>query len=157
MAYEYKVVPAPGRGEKAKGLKTPAERFAHALELAMNDLGRDGWEYIGADTLPSEERSGFTGRTTVYHNVLVFRRPVDGDDPAQQAEHDQTGLRGRGFLSLPRLRMGASKAERVAPPLTAPPDAGPRVGPATGDAPPPRLGPAGIPPDLSHGPYRDET
>jgi hypothetical protein len=25
-----------------------------------------------------QERSGFTGRVTVYHNLLVFRRPVDG-------------------------------------------------------------------------------
>ncbi len=74
--YEYKVVSAPNRGEKARGVKTPSDRFAHALENLMNALGRDGWEYVRADTLPSEERSGLTKRTTVYHSVLVFRRPV---------------------------------------------------------------------------------
>ncbi|SPH18601.1 hypothetical protein DEA8626_02141 [Defluviimonas aquaemixtae] len=76
QTYEYKVVSAPNRGEKARGIKAPADRFAHALENLMNDLGRDGWEYVRADTLPSEERTGFTKRTTVYHSVLVFRRPV---------------------------------------------------------------------------------
>ncbi|MEI2808055.1 DUF4177 domain-containing protein [Albidovulum sp.] len=76
QTHEYKVVPAPGRGEKGRGLKTPADRFANALGLLMNELARDGWEYLRADTLPSEERTGFTKRTTVYHSVLVFRRPV---------------------------------------------------------------------------------
>lgn len=74
--YEYKVVPAPQRGEKAKGLKTAGERFAHALMGVMNDLGRDGWEYLRADTLPCEERSGLTGKSTTYQNMLVFRREV---------------------------------------------------------------------------------
>ena len=74
--YEYRVIPAPNRGEKAPGVKTGPDRFAHALASAMNDLARDGWEYLRADTLPSEERSGLTKRTTVYHSVLVFRRAV---------------------------------------------------------------------------------
>lgn len=76
QTYEYKVVSAPSRGEKTRGAKTPADRFAHALENLMNSLGREGWEYVRADTLPSEERTGFTKRTTVYHSVLVFRRPA---------------------------------------------------------------------------------
>ncbi len=76
QTHEYKVVPAPSHGEKARGLKTPAERFSHALALVMNDLARDGWEYLRADTLPSEERTGLAKRSTVYHSVLVFRRPL---------------------------------------------------------------------------------
>jgi len=82
--YEYKVVPAPNRGEKARGLKSGPERYAHALATLMNDLARDGWDYLRADTLPSEERSGLTKRTTVYHSVLVFRRAVT-DRPAEEA------------------------------------------------------------------------
>ncbi|MCV2873572.1 DUF4177 domain-containing protein [Defluviimonas sp. WL0050] len=74
--YEYRVIPAPNRGEKAPGVKTGPDRFAHALASVMNELARDGWEYLRADTLPSEERSGLTKRTTVYHSVLVFRRAV---------------------------------------------------------------------------------
>lgn len=74
--FEYRVVPAPVRGIKARGARTPEDRFAQALAEAMNVLGREGWEYLRCDTLPSEERVGLTGRTTVYRNMLVFRRQV---------------------------------------------------------------------------------
>ena len=63
--FEYKVVAAPRRGEKTKGARTVQERFAHALSTLMNDLGKDGWEYLRSDTLPCEERIGLTGRTTI--------------------------------------------------------------------------------------------
>ncbi len=74
--FEYKVVPAPARGEKARGLKSTGERFAHAVAQVMNHLAADGWEYLRADTLPCVERSGLTGRMTAFHHLLVFRRPV---------------------------------------------------------------------------------
>ena len=74
MSYEYKVVPAPARGLKAKGLKTSEDRFANALETAMNELAADGWEYLRADTLPCEQRDGIMSKTTVFQNMLVFRR-----------------------------------------------------------------------------------
>ena len=72
--YEYKVVPAPTKGLKARGLKTPESRFANALQQLMNDMGADGWEFQRAETLPSQERSGLTSTVTTYRNVLVFRR-----------------------------------------------------------------------------------
>lgn len=76
--FEYKVVPAPTKGEKAKGVKTPQARFAHALETMMNTMAADGWEYLRADMLPSEERQGLTGSTTNWRNMLVFRREKPG-------------------------------------------------------------------------------
>ena len=82
MSYEYTVTPAPARGEKIRGAKTPADRYAVALAQALNAMATDGWEYVRAETLPSEERSGLTSRTTVWMNVLVFRRAVA---PAQTA------------------------------------------------------------------------
>ena len=132
--YEYKVIPAPSRGEKARGLKTGAERFAHALEVAMNALGQQGWEYVRADTLPAEERTGFTGRTTVYHNMLVFRRPQgDASAPADAAVTESTPR-----LSFPRLRIGAGRAETAAPRLTLdqPEGNAPKLGPAADAAAP---------------------
>lgn len=72
--YEYKVVPAPQKGLKGKGIKGPEARFSHALELLMNDMGAEGWEYQRAETLPSIERSGLASSTTEWRNVLVFRR-----------------------------------------------------------------------------------
>ncbi|MEE4187945.1 MAG: DUF4177 domain-containing protein [Roseobacter sp.] len=74
--FEYRVVAAPTRGVKAKGIKTAEARFSNALEQLMNDMAAEGWEYQRAETLPSTERSGFTSTTTNWRNVLVFRRPV---------------------------------------------------------------------------------
>jgi hypothetical protein len=144
-SYEYKVVPAPSRGEKARGLKTTAERFAHALELAMNGLGSDGWEFVGAETLPVEEKTGFTGRvSTVYQNLLVFRRAVEAEVPS--AEDEAASPARRTLLSFGRLRPGKASA-KPSPPVTADdlPDLPmlPRLGPAEDEpAPPPFLGAA---------------
>lgn len=74
--FEFKVIPAPRKGDKARGLKTTADRFAFTLTGVMNDLAREGWEYLRADTLPCEERSGLTSKTTTYQTLLVFRRPL---------------------------------------------------------------------------------
>ncbi len=74
--FEYKVVPAPRKGLKAKGVKSSEDRFAHALATLMNAEARDGWEYLRTDTLPMQERKGLTGTTTTYQNMLVFRRAL---------------------------------------------------------------------------------
>lgn len=76
LRFEYKVIPAPRRGEKARGVKTTEERFALALTHLMNELGAEGWEYVRADALPCDERVGLTGTKTSFQNVLVFRRVV---------------------------------------------------------------------------------
>lgn len=85
--FEYKVVPAPNRGLKAKGVKRPEDRFALALSSLMNELGAEGWDYVRADILPTEERSGLASKQTVYHNMLVFRRTLEepAEDPASPA------------------------------------------------------------------------
>src|SRR5690606_33025860 len=79
--YEYTVIPAPDRGSRTKGAKTPTERYAVALAEAINAMAGDGWDYLRAETLPSEERSGIASRQTLWHNVLVFRRSL-GAEPA---------------------------------------------------------------------------
>lgn len=84
--HEYTVIPAPARGEKTRGARTGAERFAHALTVEINRMAAAGWEYIRAETLPCEERSGLTSRTTVYHNVLVFRRRLPSLAAAPEPE-----------------------------------------------------------------------
>lgn len=77
--YEFKVVPAPRRGEKARGIKTTEDRFAYTLTQVLNEMGRDGWDYVRADALPCDERVGLTGSKTSFQNMLVFRRPLDAD------------------------------------------------------------------------------
>ncbi|MEN8656720.1 DUF4177 domain-containing protein [Marivita sp.] len=81
--YEYKVVPAPVKGVKAKGLKTPEARFAQGVEQAINDLAAEGWEYQRSDVLPSQERVGLTGSETHWRTLLVFRRALTTADVAQ--------------------------------------------------------------------------
>jgi len=80
--YEYKVVPAPTKGLKAKGVKGAEGRFAHAVQELMNGLSGYGWEYLRAETLPCVERSGLTGSTTEWRNMLVFRRLREGETDA---------------------------------------------------------------------------
>lgn len=80
--YEYKVVPAPTKGKKAKGVKGAEARFSYAIQELMNGLAGYGWEYQRAETLPSIERSGLTSTTTEWRNVLVFRRLRENDAEA---------------------------------------------------------------------------
>jgi len=80
--YEYKVVPAPRKGIKAKGHKTNEARFSNTLQDVMNSISAEGWEYLRAETLPSDERQGLTGSQTIYRDVLVFRRPRSQDEAA---------------------------------------------------------------------------
>lgn len=80
--YQYRVISAPDRGIKAKGLKTPENRFAHTIEETMNQMAAEGWEYQRAETLPSIERAGLTSTTTRWRNVLVFRKLLEEVVPA---------------------------------------------------------------------------
>lgn len=93
--FEYKVVPAPARGEKAKGVKTPEERFAFRLEHLMNDMARDGWEFQRAETLPSEERGGLAQTVTNWRSVLVFRR-------AMSTQEDSAAVQEPALLAPPK-------------------------------------------------------
>ncbi len=88
--FEYKVVPAPTKGVKERGLKRPEDRFALALSQVMNALGAEGWEYIRADILPAQERSGLASKQTVYHTLLVFRRPLADSDTATLPDMAET-------------------------------------------------------------------
>lgn len=87
--YEYKIVPAPTRGQKGPGIKGAEARFSHGVEIAINTLAEDGWEYLRADILPSEERQGLTSSQTVYRSVLVFRRAVAQTQDQEPDEQSQ--------------------------------------------------------------------
>ena len=104
--YEFQVIPAPRRGEKARGVKTTEERFALALTQLMNRMGAEGWDYVRADALPCDERAGLTGGTkTTYQNMLVFRRPL------------ATGATAVIPAVAPQPLVVVPEAEPAAPPL----------------------------------------
>ena len=45
QTYEYRVIPAPSKGKKARGLKTAHARFAYAVQELINEVGAEGWSY----------------------------------------------------------------------------------------------------------------
>ncbi|MCA8883072.1 MAG: hypothetical protein KDA50_04900 [Rhodobacteraceae bacterium] len=86
VQFEYKVIPAPAKSQKAKGAGAAEDRFAATLADALNGPGRAGWEFLRSETLPVEERQGLTGTRTVFRSVLVFRRAVEiAEDDATRA------------------------------------------------------------------------
>lgn len=75
MAFEYKVIPAPRKGRRGRGVKGPAGRFAYAIEFAINEMAQDGWEFVRSETLGADEREGMMRRKSeTFHGVLVFKR-----------------------------------------------------------------------------------
>ncbi|MFV2033490.1 MAG: DUF4177 domain-containing protein [Halocynthiibacter sp.] len=119
--FEYKVVPAPRKGDRARGARTTEARFAQALMSVMNDLGRDGWEYLRSDTLPCEARSGLTGKSTVFQNMLVFRRTLDDVSDVQPSPAKQQTK----FKRAPERTLSALVADAELPhalPETTTPD-----------------------------------
>lgn len=134
--YEYKVIPSPRRGVKAKGAKTNRDKFAYALTELMNEQARDGWEYQRAESLPADEKPGFLkSAVEIYQSVLVFRREV----MAAQPVHASGTLR-----AMPAAVPVAAAPERAEPQFSAPPSqqpvltlgaqhAAPELGPARKD------------------------
>ncbi len=119
IRYEYKVVPAPKKGLKAKGLRTSEARFANALQDVMNEMGAEGWEYLRCDTLPAVERQGLTGKATVYQNMLVFGRQVKTGPDKARAVAQLAAASGAGTVP-PLTRAAAGDAgEDAAGPATA--------------------------------------
>lgn len=93
--FEYKVVPAPDRAVKVRGLKTTSERFAHALTETLNALSADGWEFLRSETLPCEERKGWFGGTrATTQTVMIFckaRMAKAAPDRPLQVQPDMVG------------------------------------------------------------------
>lgn len=128
--YEYSVIPAPDRGSRAKGGKTPTDRYATALAEALNRMAADGWDYLRAETLPSDERNGIASRQTVWHNLLVFRRAL----PPTGATSTATETVAEAAIPAAETTVEPAAANDT-PPLRRSPDAepastGPRLGPA---------------------------
>ena len=115
VRFEYKAVPAPTRGTKAKGVKAVEDRFALSMTNILNEYAADGWEFVRVETLPCESRKGLTGTQVTDQPMLVFRRI---NQAAQQSSPD---------AGLPTLTLAAQSAEpevseRRDPPISRPAD-----------------------------------
>ena len=131
--FEYKAVPAPTRGTKAKGAKSTEDRFAVSITETLNEMAADGWEYVRAETLPCDERKGLTGKQTSYQNILVFKRflqeaqplPLDARTTSRPivedyAEPEELDADVEDDIDPPRVMAHAD--EDYAPPLGSPRD-----------------------------------
>ena len=80
--YEYKVVPAPRRAKKVRGVKATEDLFAMTLTDAINEVARQGWEYVRVEHLAAEAPGGwFRGGASGEQTVLVFRRDREALGP----------------------------------------------------------------------------
>jgi hypothetical protein len=137
MDFEYRVVPAPKRLKKVKGVSASDELCAATLTEAINAEARQGWEYLRAETFSAQTVRGIFRRShEVEETVLVFRRErplraslMTGASTTREAE------------AAPAVTAAATPA---APPATPGPDAQPvpaaapaaTRGPAAGTAGP---------------------
>lgn len=127
-SFEYKVVPAPKKGLKAKGIKSAEDRFANAMASAINELAAEGWEYQRSETLPCEERSGFRGRNTTFQNLLVFRRAITAQ--VEQSAPAQQPAKTAPVADAPVVEQPRAPVAQAAQPTRS----APSLGPATTDA-----------------------
>ena len=125
-AFEYKVVPAPARSVRVRGVRDPEDRYAVTLTRLMNEMGAEGWEFQRSEALPEEERRVLRGRAVVTRHVLIFRRALE-----QAAETPETAP---GSPEDFAARAADSLRARPAPPR-------PGAAPALGPARPARRGP----------------
>ncbi|CUJ20648.1 hypothetical protein [Cognatishimia activa] len=101
--FEYKVVPAPTKGRKARGVRRAQDKFALSVEDVMNDMALEGWEYQRSETLPHEERAGLTATSTTYRSVLVFRRSKEIASQVSEAEQPKLEAAMPGSLPAPKV------------------------------------------------------
>ena len=109
--YEYRVIATPPSGFGPQDASAPDQTaFADALEVAMNTVAQDGWEYLRAESLPVRNSDDASGTVTEWRNVLVFRRQIA---PAPAKRHAVLRL-------TDPVQSTASKAAAVAVPKPLP-------------------------------------
>jgi hypothetical protein len=106
--YDYKVVPAPKRAKKVKGVSSAEELFALTLTEAINEVARQGWEYVRAEHLRAEAPRGwFRAPAAGEQSVLVFRRPRETLGPRLAA------VRPEPDADAPPVETPTAAAERA--------------------------------------------
>jgi hypothetical protein len=102
--YDYKVVPAPIRSKRVKGVQSAEEQFALTLAEEINAVARQGWEYVRAETLHHETPRGWFRRAASSdQSVLIFRRERELAGPRLAAvKGEPAGADARERLTAPR-------------------------------------------------------
>lgn len=100
--YEYKVVTAPRKAGRAKGVRGQDEKYAYTLGELMNKMAADGWQYLRAESLPVDKKAGMMGKTNEkYLSLLVFQRRTDVPAVIQEPMFQEPAVNVPEFLSDP--------------------------------------------------------
>ncbi|MGB0498375.1 MAG: hypothetical protein ACPGID_08550 [Rubricella sp.] len=84
---EYKTIPAPTTARKVRGVKRADERMALTLTDVLNAQSAEGWEFIGSETIVTEQKSGMLSRKELREtSFLVFCRETRKPAPAGRVE-----------------------------------------------------------------------
>jgi len=98
MSYEYKVIPAPRKPERIRGVKGTEDRFAATVSNVMNELAAEGWEFQRTEVMMCEGKSGMIHRGGDEEvTLMVFRREASGK-PVLLARDDE-GEKPRGLTA----------------------------------------------------------
>lgn len=131
--FEYKVVPAPRKAGRAKGVRGHDEKYAYTLGDMMNQMAADGWQYLRAESLPVDEKAGMMGKTTEkYLSLLVFQRQTDRPATAQEPMMQEQTVSVPEFLSDPVVEAAPMELQRSTSAETVD-ETVPSLGPATRD------------------------
>ncbi|MHA1127696.1 MAG: DUF4177 domain-containing protein [Alphaproteobacteria bacterium] len=86
--FEYKVITAPRKAERIKGVRNGDDRFAHTITNTINTLAEEGWEYLRAESLPVDEKTSMMGKVVEkYLSLLVFHREKAVEQETPQEVH----------------------------------------------------------------------
>ncbi|QHQ34103.1 DUF4177 domain-containing protein [Algicella marina] len=114
--FEYRVVSAPRKARRAKGAKTPQDRFARTLTDVINAEAENGWEYLRAESLPVEEKKGMlSSPTESYHSVLVFRRNVTAAPSPFRERLEPRATPPQAPRARPQKEQGVAKPMTLGP------------------------------------------
>ncbi len=75
--FEYKVVPAPSRRRRRQKSVEGMDKYASTVADMMTELGREGWDFIGAEALTERRRKFLVLMCDVERTLMIFRRPAE--------------------------------------------------------------------------------
>ncbi|MEM1272665.1 MAG: hypothetical protein AAGF88_02550 [Pseudomonadota bacterium] len=75
--YEFTVIPAPTRVRKLTDLTKGQDKFCATITDILTDMGLEGWDFMGAETLPYTRRRFIIFWQNAERTCLVFRREIE--------------------------------------------------------------------------------
>jgi len=74
--FEYKLIKVPQKSNRYSGLKDLNDSFALTLMDSINDVAKDGWQFLRKEVLTETKWPSFFGQRTTSHEYLIYRRQL---------------------------------------------------------------------------------